>query len=114
MVASFLKGAGINKPEVKILQLLRVDLDGDGVEEVLISANSSDQQSMIMTKGDFSVVLLRRVVGGASQTIPLVSEVETKVPKEPRMDGKYHHTETVAAILDINGDGVMEVITHFH
>jgi hypothetical protein len=47
------------------------------------------------------------------QTIPLVSEVETKTHKDPVQTGNWHHKETIAAILDINGDGVMEVITSF-
>ena len=34
----FLKTKGIEQPKVKIESILRVDLDGDGEEEVLISA----------------------------------------------------------------------------
>jgi hypothetical protein len=36
----FLKRKGIDQPEVKIESILRVDLDGDGEEEVLISATN--------------------------------------------------------------------------
>src|SRR6188472_3054352 len=36
----FLKTKGIEQPEVKIDNILRVDLDGDGEEEVLISAKN--------------------------------------------------------------------------
>ena len=37
-VRDFLKTKGIEQPKVKIDSILRVDLDGDGEEEVLISA----------------------------------------------------------------------------
>ena len=113
VVSNYLKGAGIRNPKVTIFQLLRVDLDGDGVEEVLISANSSEKPSIFMSRGDFSLVLLRRVAQGKAQTIPIVSEVELKTHEEPFQTGQWHHKETVAAILDINGDGVMEVVTTY-
>jgi hypothetical protein len=113
IISNYVKGAGIRNPKVTIFQLLRVDLDGDGTEEVLISANSSETPSIYMSRGDFSVVLLRRVVQGKPQTIPIVSEVELKNHEDLPLRGKWHHKEIVAAILDVNGDGVMEVITTF-
>lgn len=111
VVASYLRGAGLPKADVKILQLLRVDLDGDGTEEVLISANSTETPGHFMSRGDFSVVLLRKLAQGRAVTVPIVSEVELKNHKDPVQTGSWHHKETVAAILDLNGDGVMEVIT---
>ena len=113
VVTDYLRGRGIARPKVAILQLLRVDLDGDGTEEVLISANSAETPGMFMSRGDFSVVLLRKVVRGRAQTIPIASEVELKNHKDPRQTGQYHHKETVAALLDVDGDGVMEVITTY-
>jgi hypothetical protein len=114
VVSDYLRGAGLVNPKVTILQLLRVDLDGDGTEEVLIAANSAaGEPGMFMGRGDFSVVLMRKVACGRAQTIPLVSEVELKDHKDPRQTGQYHHKETVVALLDVDGDGVMEVITTY-
>jgi hypothetical protein len=114
-VSNYLKGVGVSNPKVAIFQLLRVDLDGDGTEEVLIAANSSENplSSHFLSKGDYSVVLLRRVAQGKAQTIPIVSEVELKNHKDPMQTGQWHHKETVAAILDLDGDGRMEIITTF-
>ncbi len=39
-VRDFLKGRGIKDPKVKIKRILRVDLDGDGEDEVLLSATN--------------------------------------------------------------------------
>jgi hypothetical protein len=39
-VCDFLKSHGIKDPKVRITRILRVDLDGDGEEEVLISATN--------------------------------------------------------------------------
>ena len=113
VVSNYLKGVGLARPKVTILQLLRVDLDGDGTEEVLISANSTDKPGHFMSRGDYSVVLLRKVAQGRAQTIPVVSEVELKNHRDPVQTGQWHHKETVAALLDIDGDGVLEVVTTF-
>ncbi len=113
IVSSYLRSVGLARPRVLILQLLRVDLDGDGTEEVLISANSTDTPGNFMSRGDFSVLLLRKVARGKAQTIPVVSEVELKSHRDPVQTGQWHHKETVAALLDVDGDGVMEVITSY-
>ena len=113
VVSSYLRGLGVPRPKVTLLQLLRVDLDGDGAEEVIISANSTDTPGHFMSRGDFSVVLLRKVVRGRAQTIPIASEVELKNHRDPTQTGQWHHKETVTALLDVDGDGVMEVITTY-
>ena len=63
-VRDFLKAKGIDQPKVKIDNILRVDLDGDGEEEVLISAANyfKDRVPMRSPAGSYSMVLLRRVV----------------------------------------------------
>ena len=69
-VRDFLKTKGIEQPKVKIDSILRVDLDGDGEEEVLISAanyfGKADRVPMRSPAGSYSMVLLRRVVAGKS------------------------------------------------
>jgi hypothetical protein len=77
-VRDFLKARGIADPKVRITHVLRVDLDGDGEEEVLISATNyftedkSDRSAAPFPEapidsprpGSYSVVILRRVVDG--------------------------------------------------
>src|SRR6266542_1142951 len=68
----FLKTKGIEQPKVKIESILRVDLDGDGEDEVLISATNyfskDDRVPMRSPAGSYSMVLLRRVVTGKVET----------------------------------------------
>ena len=40
VVSNYLKGVGVSNPKVAIFQLLRVDLDGDGVMEVITTFQS--------------------------------------------------------------------------
>jgi hypothetical protein len=56
-VRDFLKAKGIEQPKVKIESILRVDLDGNGEDEVLISAtNYFDKENEITGRELFSVV----------------------------------------------------------
>jgi len=118
-VRDFLKARGIADPKVRITRILRVDLDGDGEEEVLISATNyftedkSDHSAAPFPEapidsprpGSYSIVILRRVVDGKVQTQLVVGELYPK-PDESVLP----HVYQVAAVLDLNGDGKLEVI----
>jgi hypothetical protein len=120
-VRDFLKARGIADPKVRITRILRVDLDGDGEEEVLISATNyftddkSDHSAAPFPEapiesprpGSYSVVILRRVVAGKVQTQLVAGDVYPK-PDESVAPNVYQ----VVAVLDLNGDGKLEVIVH--
>jgi hypothetical protein len=111
-VRDFLKGRGIKEPKVKIKRILRVDLDGDGEDEVLLSATNyfqaeTEEVPSSSPPGSYSVVLLRRVVAGKVKTQVIAGEVHA--------DSKHFNAPNyydVTAVLDLNGDGKMEVVVH--
>ena len=113
-VREFLRTKGIEQPKVKIESILRVDLDGDGEEEVLISATNyfskDDRVPMRSPAGSYSMVLLRRVVAGKVETQMVEGEFHPKayVRKEDSFDAPNAYR--VIATLDLDGDGKMEVV----
>jgi len=113
-VRDFLKTKGIEQPTVKIENILRVDLDGDGEEEVLISATNyfskDDRVPMRSPAGSYSMVLLRRVVAGKVETQLVEGEFHPKtyVRKEDSFDAPNAYK--VIAALDLDGDGKLEVV----
>ena len=111
-VRDFLKTKGIEQPKVKIDNILRVDLDGDGEEEVLISATNyfSKRLPMRSPAGSYSMVLLRRVVAGKVETQLVQGEFHPKayVSKEGSFDAPSSYK--VMATLDLDGDGKLEVV----
>jgi hypothetical protein len=113
-VRDFLKTKGIEQPKVKIESILRVDLDGDGEEEVLISATNyfskDDRVPMRSPAGSYSMVLLRRVVVGKVETQLVEGEFHPKayVRKEDSFDAPNAYK--VIATLDLDGDGKLEVV----
>jgi hypothetical protein len=113
-VRDFLKTKGIDEPKVKIDNILRIDLDGDGEDEVLISATNyfSKDESVPMRSpaGSYSMVLLRRVVSGkvATQLVEGEFHPTAYVRKEDSFDAPSAYK--VFAVLDLDGDGKMEVV----
>lgn len=108
IVGSILKAKGLPRAKPRIEQAVRIDLDGDGVEEVLISASSyADGIKPSAKAGDYSFVLLRKVVGGKVQNM-MIAEEYIKKNIEFGAPSKFE----VSAVLDLNGDGKMEIITY--
>jgi hypothetical protein len=97
---------GFLDPVVNISQILRVDLEGDGTDEVLISASHFvEPTGHSVEPGDYSLVIMRKVVGDSVETIPILEdyyhqEVVTQFPL----------TYTGAFTADLNGDGILEIV----
>jgi len=120
-VREFLETKEIKQPEVKIDNILRVDLEGDGEEEVLISATNyfrkDESVPMRSPAASYSMILLRRVVAGKVETQLIVGEFYPKAyPKAKQEEGSFDapNAYKVIATLDLDGDGNMEVVIHSH
>jgi hypothetical protein len=118
-VREFLRTKKIDQPKVKIENILRIDLDGDGEEEVLISATNyfrkDESVPMRSPAASYSMVLLRRVVAGKVETQLIVGEFYPKAyPKAKQEEGSFDapNAYKVIATLDLDGDGKMEVAIH--
>jgi len=112
-VREFLESRRMSDPKVKITRILRVDLDGDGEEEVLINATNyftddGDVPLDTAAPGSYSIVLLRRVVAGKVETELVAGEFYVK--DESSASNLYE----IPGVLDLNGDGKLEVIVHSH
>jgi hypothetical protein len=114
-VREFLRTKEIDQPKVKIDNIVRVDLDGDGEDEVLISATNyfSKRVPMRSRAGSYSMVLLRRVIAGKVETQLIEGEFYPKdYPKAAQDEGRFDapNAYKVIATLDLDGDGKMEIV----
>lgn len=112
-VSDFLKTKGIEQPKVKIENILRVDLDSDGEDEVLISATnyfSKDSVPKRSPAGSYSMVLLQRVVAGKVETQLIEGEFYPKAYVSDEASFNAPNAYKVIVVLDLDGDGKMEVV----
>jgi FG-GAP repeat len=113
-VRDFLKTKGIEQPNVKIESIVRVDLDGDGEEEVLISATNyfskGDRVPMRSPAGSYSMVLLRRVVAGKVETQLVEGEFHPQAYVSRDYSFDAPNAYKVIVVLDLDGDGKMEIV----
>jgi len=109
--AEILMNKGIDNPKVNISQVLQVDLDGDGVDEVLVSANNYERfkpeggLTPNARAGDYSLVFLRKVVHGKVVTKIITGEY---YPRAKKFIAPSEHR--VIGVLDLNGDGSLEIV----
>ncbi len=97
----------VPNPVVNITRILRTDIEGDGVDEMFISASHFVEESgHMVVVGDYSVVLMRKVVGGEVYTTPLVADIYRNDPAVLRFPPTY----LLDTAFDLNGDGRLEVI----
>jgi hypothetical protein len=97
------RGLDVANPVIK--QLFRTDLEGDGVNEVLVVAEEVPS-NFIMEPGDYSIAFMRKVIEGEVQTAVLH---ETVAQDDEDTFAGAHSFGTVA---DLNDDGRMELITN--
>lgn len=109
ITAELLAEQGIDDPAPALLQVVRTDLEGDGVDELVIVAerNSSGTLNPAFV-GDYSIAFLRKVVG---------EEVETSLlgfyeVVEPEVEGSIIDLLAfrLDGVADLNGDGKMEIV----
>jgi hypothetical protein len=111
---AFLETKGITQPKVKVGNILRVDLDGNGEEEVLISATNyfskDDRVPMRSPAGSYSMVLLRRVVAGKVETQLVEGEFYPKAYLGKGDSFDAPNAYKVTGTFDLDGDGKLEIL----
>ena len=104
IAAAALAELGIDDPSPDLVQVLRTDFEGDGVDEVLLVAERlADPVNLFAETGDYSALLLRQVVDG--EPVTTVVDVSHAQPQEI----PFVYVSRASAVLDVNGDGVMEL-----
>jgi hypothetical protein len=105
-VTDWLIKKGFSDPVVTISQILRVDIEGDGTDEVLISASHFvEPTGHDVEFGDYSLVLLRKVVGDSVETIPILADYYYQ---EYPLQFPLTYAFTFPA--DLDDDGVLEIL----
>jgi hypothetical protein len=101
---------GIHDGNPRITQLLRVDLEGDGSDEVLMTVGRTISDDLLKVKEhDYSALVLRRVTDGEVHADVLEHHEATSEGSD--FDFPFLVVHGVAAVADLNGDGDLEIVT---
>jgi hypothetical protein len=105
-VTDVLRTRGLAKSPVKIKKAVRVDLDGDGADEVLLLATHSVFNTRMgqFQTGNYSMLLMQKTVGGKVRNTIIGGHFLTK--KDDYFGGEF----SLSGIADFNGDGKMEIL----
>lgn len=104
IVRNFLAKRNVASPEVKIVQTIRTDLDGDGRIDWILNAVRDNPNKA--RKGDYSVILVLRGLESTTRTYIIQDEVTLE-------ESPYPSTlwiNNIVAVVDVDGDGAMEII----
>ena len=120
VVKDFLVAKGLKNPSVNLEHLLRADLDDDKRDEMIIAATRFQQGTGVLPpesgqSGDYSLLLVQKTVGGKVKTFELGSDIfptPTTAAQTKAADADQYLSERYAPVnlLDLNGDGKMEVV----
>jgi len=95
-----------SQPIAAVKKIWRVDVEGDGTDEVFINATRfAEPTGHNVEPRDYSVVLMRTVIGSDVTTVELVGDYYS----EPVMN-QFPLAYNLEFIGDLNGDGQMEVV----
>lgn len=102
----WLEQQGVAEPNLELTAVIRIDLDGDGTDEVLVSGiQRRGPVSEAPRTQDRSFIFLRKLDRGTVATVTVVSNI----PTADRRADPAHRYE-ILAILDLNGDNAMEIL----
>ncbi len=103
-IREYLIEQGVPTPNVQIQHVLRVDLENDGVDEVLIEASHFvDDSGHSVAQGNYSIVLLRKVSGNSVSTQLITGDIYNE-------EGDiFPYEYFLQALVDVNSDGKTEV-----
>jgi hypothetical protein len=106
VLLDWLESEGLESPEMGTMSVFRVDLEGDGIDEVFVSATHLDDSQHNTQAGDYSILLMRQVAGNEVLTQLIVGDVYNS--PEPKLT--FPRTYSIANFIDLNQDGVLEVV----
>lgn len=119
IASEFLNQKGLKNTLVKLTSVIKTDFDNDLTDEVFIvgrhfqASGSGDYFPPAGgKKGDYSFVLMRKIVAGKVQTISLGDDV---ILKDIEADADNRHLPElydIAGLLDLNGDGKLEMVLY--
>ena len=105
-MSQILADNGLFGETVKISEIIKLDIEGDGVDEVLIIASNANSSDMV--NGQYSIVVMRKIMEGNVESIFLIKDIRTNLPTELNTRTIYEYE--LCDVVDLNYDGDCELL----
>ena len=119
IASEFLAKKGLKNTFVKLTSVIKTDFDNDLTDEVFMVGRHFQESSSGDyfppaggSKGDYSFILMRKIIAGKVQTISLSEDVSLK---DIDIEADNRHLEMlydIAGLLDLTGDGKLEMVLY--
>ena len=94
-------------PAFTMQQLIRADFDGDGKDEVFMTADFNDEDSPVQPPpGCFRLVAVRKIIDGQVRTLIPIAKLNPSAAIDESIVQDY----SIIGIVDVDGDGMQELI----
>ena len=94
-------------PDPNLITLIRTDLEGDGVDEVIVGAERISGSLISPSPGDYSIVFIRKIVGGDVTQQLIAGDVFVDA------GSGLLYSARLVAVADLNGDNRMEITIQY-
>ncbi|MGE5416732.1 MAG: hypothetical protein ACM3UZ_08245 [Acidobacteriota bacterium] len=101
-------GISRNTP-IKIKQILVADMEGDGTDETIVLAENISPLTSVLSNNSYSFLVVRKEMD--EETLSIIVHKET-APDDPEQSESMAVTYSVKSVLDLNGDGKLEILVH--
>ncbi len=108
VVRDWLSQEGVVDPQIDRIQIHRIDLEGDGSDEIFITSTRVESQHSKRT-GDHSIVLMHKVIGNETVTVPIMADMYASVG----YGNPFPCTYSIGNFIDLNQDNVLDVVVEF-
>jgi len=117
VVKDVLARYGLETDDIVLKQHFRIDFEGDGVDEVVLYAESPmDGWIHTAYEGAYSVLIVRKIVDGKVEDfvlhIDITMDYEQAVTNSEYGYEPLRYFEQVVGFYDLNGDGTSEILTY--
>lgn len=108
IVKEILQNNGIDKNiPINIKQNIKVDLEGDGVDEVIIMAENVSPLAGYLQNNSYSILFIRKTIDSEAKNIFIAKDI---VVTDEEYIESVAMSYNIKSIIDANGDGVMELL----
>jgi len=109
IVKEVLQKNGLKNVKIILKQNYSVDIDGDGSEEVFITASNIDYNDLKteIVKNTYSIIILRKIINNKAENIVLQKSIYADNKSFEEGCSTIYKIDYIA---DLNNDGVMEVV----